>query len=314
MSTLAEFMIIASADNHPPILDKPMYDSWKSHMELYIQEWGKFVTDVKLARDLHTPNYDLLYAYFEQHEACANEARLMHKRFIDPLSLVAKYHQPSSDFNNYHSQYTTPQYQQQFSPPTHLIPEWGKFVTDVKLARDLHTPNYDLLYAYFEQHEACANEARLMHKRFIDPLSLVAKYHQPSSDFNNYHSQYTTPQYQQQFSPPTHHTQPFVPLNAYPPSTIPQQPQAEFLQLDSGFVVSTFLLGDDLIACMNKAIQTLSVVFSPRYPSTNNQLRSSSNPRNQATAQDGRVIVLHVQRRQGQNVVVTGLQGNASSS
>ncbi|GKD06526.1 hypothetical protein Tco_1181500 [Tanacetum coccineum] len=37
MTTLAEFMIIVSADNRPPMLDKTMYDSWKSHMELYIE-------------------------------------------------------------------------------------------------------------------------------------------------------------------------------------------------------------------------------------------------------------------------------------
>nr|GEU41256.1 hypothetical protein [Tanacetum cinerariifolium] len=29
-------MIIASADNHPPMLEKSLYDSWKSRMELYI--------------------------------------------------------------------------------------------------------------------------------------------------------------------------------------------------------------------------------------------------------------------------------------
>ncbi|GKC05792.1 hypothetical protein Tco_0997402, partial [Tanacetum coccineum] len=37
MTTLAEFMIIAGADNRPPILEKHMYDSWKSRMELYIE-------------------------------------------------------------------------------------------------------------------------------------------------------------------------------------------------------------------------------------------------------------------------------------
>ncbi|GJV63943.1 hypothetical protein Tco_1474771 [Tanacetum coccineum] len=37
MIILAEFMIIASADNHPPMLEKSMYDSWKSRMELYIE-------------------------------------------------------------------------------------------------------------------------------------------------------------------------------------------------------------------------------------------------------------------------------------
>nr|GEY74870.1 hypothetical protein [Tanacetum cinerariifolium] len=37
MSTLAEFMIVSGVDNRPPMLDKSMYESWKSHMELYIQ-------------------------------------------------------------------------------------------------------------------------------------------------------------------------------------------------------------------------------------------------------------------------------------
>ncbi|GJX43294.1 retrovirus-related pol polyprotein from transposon TNT 1-94 [Tanacetum coccineum] len=34
-----------------------------------------------------------------------------------------------------------------------LSPEWSKFVTDVKLVRDLHTTNFDQLHAYLEQHE-----------------------------------------------------------------------------------------------------------------------------------------------------------------
>ncbi|GJX29035.1 hypothetical protein Tco_0237114 [Tanacetum coccineum] len=37
MTTLAEFMIIASAGNRPPMLEKSMYDSWKSRMELYME-------------------------------------------------------------------------------------------------------------------------------------------------------------------------------------------------------------------------------------------------------------------------------------
>ncbi|GKB00129.1 hypothetical protein Tco_0828122, partial [Tanacetum coccineum] len=37
MTTLAEFMIIADADNRPPMLEKSMYDSWKSRMELFIE-------------------------------------------------------------------------------------------------------------------------------------------------------------------------------------------------------------------------------------------------------------------------------------
>ncbi|GKG48924.1 hypothetical protein Tco_0513071, partial [Tanacetum coccineum] len=103
------------------------------------------------------------------------------------------------------------------------------------------------------------------------------------------------PHYPQKYPPtyPTNlsHTQPSVTQNAYPPTTILQQPQAEFPQLDLDLAVPTFLPGDDPIACMNKAMSFLLVVFSPHYPSTNNQLRSSSNLRNQATFQDGRVTV-----------------------
>ncbi|GKE05249.1 hypothetical protein Tco_1397267 [Tanacetum coccineum] len=37
MTTLAKFMIIAGADNRPPMLEKSLYDSWKSHMEHYME-------------------------------------------------------------------------------------------------------------------------------------------------------------------------------------------------------------------------------------------------------------------------------------
>ncbi|GJZ21521.1 hypothetical protein Tco_0558560 [Tanacetum coccineum] len=55
-----------------------------------------------------------------------------------------------------------------------LPPEWSKFVTDVKLVRDLHTTNIDQLHAYLGQHEFHANEVRLMHERNSYPLALVA--------------------------------------------------------------------------------------------------------------------------------------------
>ncbi|GJW65870.1 hypothetical protein Tco_0117754 [Tanacetum coccineum] len=71
--------------------------------------------------------------------------------------------------------------------------------------------------------------------------------------------------------------------------------------VDSGFVVPIFSLGDDLIACLNKAISFIIDVASSRFPSTNNQLRTSSNPRNHATIQDSRVTVQQVQGRQGQS-------------
>ncbi|GJZ99073.1 hypothetical protein Tco_0671624 [Tanacetum coccineum] len=58
--------------------------------------------------------------------------------------------------------------------------------------------------------------------------------------------------------------------------------------MDSGFAVPVFSPGDDPVACLNKAMAFLTVVASSMFPSTNNQLKNSSNPRNQATIQDGR--------------------------
>ncbi|GKE13720.1 hypothetical protein Tco_1421297, partial [Tanacetum coccineum] len=58
--------------------------------------------------------------------------------------------------------------------------------------------------------------------------------------------------------------------------------------MGSDLVVLVFSPGDDPIAYLNKAMAFITVVASSRFPSTNNQLRTSSNPRNQATIQDGR--------------------------
>nr|GFC16364.1 hypothetical protein [Tanacetum cinerariifolium] len=36
MTTLADKAILSGADNRPPMLEKDMYDYWKSRMELYM--------------------------------------------------------------------------------------------------------------------------------------------------------------------------------------------------------------------------------------------------------------------------------------
>ncbi|GKA35402.1 hypothetical protein Tco_0721893 [Tanacetum coccineum] len=58
-----------------------------------------------------------------------------------------------------------------------MLPEWSRFITEVKLNRGLKESNFDQLYAYLKQHEVHANENRMMMERFIqptnDPLDLV---------------------------------------------------------------------------------------------------------------------------------------------
>ncbi|GKB06019.1 integrase, catalytic region, zinc finger, CCHC-type containing protein [Tanacetum coccineum] len=90
-----------------------------------------------------------------------------------------------------------------------------------------------------------------------------------------------------------------------PSSSIPQieysstvNQQYEFSQLDSDLTIPVFKHGDDPIDAINHVMSFLSAVVTSRYPTTNNQLRNLSNPRQQATINDGRVTVQPVQGRQ----------------
>ncbi|GKB03793.1 hypothetical protein Tco_0831936, partial [Tanacetum coccineum] len=70
-----------------------------------------------------------------------------------------------------------------------MLPEWGRFVTAVKLNRGLRDSNYDQLYAYLKQHEAHANENKMMMDRFtqhtVDPLALMSNGRQNRGQGNN---------------------------------------------------------------------------------------------------------------------------------
>nr|GEY27119.1 hypothetical protein [Tanacetum cinerariifolium] len=56
-----------------------------------------------------------------------------------------------------------------------------------------------------------------------------------------------------------------------------------------------------MIDNLSNPIALLAQQFRTTLPQTNNQLRTSSNTRNQATVQDGRVVIHNVQKRQNQN-------------
>ncbi|GJS59480.1 integrase, catalytic region, zinc finger, CCHC-type containing protein [Tanacetum coccineum] len=66
-----------------------------------------------------------------------------------------------------------------------------------------------------------------------------------------------------------------------------QQPAT--FQPDIKFVAPTFLPTDDLIASLNKAMIFLSSAYNSRYPPTNTQPRTSSNPKTQATIQNAKL-------------------------
>nr|GEU73392.1 hypothetical protein [Tanacetum cinerariifolium] len=74
---------------------------------------------------------------------------------------------------------TMPKMQLNLKFVNNMLPEWGRFVTVVKLNRGLKTSNYDQMYAYLKQNEAHANENKMMLERYnqhaIDPLAFYVK-------------------------------------------------------------------------------------------------------------------------------------------
>nr|GFB41904.1 hypothetical protein [Tanacetum cinerariifolium] len=74
---------------------------------------------------------------------------------------------------------------------------------------------------------------------------------------------------------------------------------------EAGLVIPVFQKGDDPIDAINHMMSFFTAVVTSRYPATNNQLRTSSNPRQQATINNGRVTIQPIQGRQ--NFVLAGL-------
>nr|GEZ83388.1 hypothetical protein [Tanacetum cinerariifolium] len=95
---------------------------------------------------------------------------------------------------------------------------------------------------------------------------------------------------------------PSIPQVEYAPSV---NQQSDFSQPDSGLIVPVFQKGDDLIDAINHMMSFLTAVVTSRYPLTNNQLRNSSNPRQQATINNERVTVQPIQGRHNSLAVGT---------
>nr|GFA20544.1 hypothetical protein [Tanacetum cinerariifolium] len=172
-----------------------------------------------------------------------------------------------------------------------LPPEWSKFVTDVKLVRDLHTTNVYQLHSYLGQHEYHANEyASQAQSSAPFPITYLANDFQSSVNHNVYNPSSSIPQVE--YAPAVHQ-------------------QFDFSQLVTGFVVPVFQKGDDPIDAINHMMSFLTAVVTSRYPPTNNQLRTSSNPRQQATINNGRVTIQSIQGRQ--NSMTAGMSRQYTS-
>ncbi|GKA01013.1 hypothetical protein Tco_0673678 [Tanacetum coccineum] len=228
MTTLADKSLLSGGDNKPPMLEKHLYDSWKSRMELYMLNrphgrmilasvekgplvWPSITEDgvtrlkeyveltpaeaIQADCDIKAINIILqglptkIYALVSQHRV-AKDLWEKIKLLMQGTSLTKQErecklydefdkftYKKGETLHEYYLRFTLllndmniykmplEQFQVNTKFLNTLPDEWSKFVTDVKLVKDLHTTNVDQLHAYLQQHERHANEVRLMHER-----------------------------------------------------------------------------------------------------------------------------------------------------
>nr|GEV33081.1 hypothetical protein [Tanacetum cinerariifolium] len=287
--------ILSGADNRPPMLEKDMYNSWKSRMKLYMmnRQHGRMILesvenaiqadcDVKITNIILQGLPTEVYALVSNHKV-AKELWERIQLLMQGTSLTKQEKELNTKFLNT------------------LPPEWSKFVTDVKLVRDLHTTIVDQLHAYLRKHKFHANEVRLMHERNLDPLALVATHQMTQSPYQTHQHSYQHTQFQpqvssfqsSQYGSPYQssqygsHTQSSTPLlityppndfqssvhhNVYnPSSSFPQvkyapsvNQQPDFFQPDSGLITPVFQKGDDPIDAINHMMLFLTAVVTSR--------------------------------------------------
>nr|GEZ58098.1 hypothetical protein [Tanacetum cinerariifolium] len=224
MASLADKAILSGAENRPRMLEKDMYDSWRSRMELYMlnrQHDRMILESVK-----HGP---LLWP------SVIEDGVIRLKKYSELSSAKAIQADCDVKATNIILQALPPEIYALFQVNTKFLntlpPEWSKFVTDVKLQQ--------------------------------------ASTYQSSPYTTSYH----TPQFVLQgssssnllISYPINDTSSTVNHNTYMASA----PQIDYAP----------------------------IAHHP-YPATNNQLRTSSNPRQQATINDVRVTIQPIQGRQ----------------
>ncbi|GJZ82883.1 retrovirus-related pol polyprotein from transposon TNT 1-94 [Tanacetum coccineum] len=332
MTTLADKSLLSGGDNKPPMLEKHLYDSWKSRMELYMLNrphgrmilasvekgplvWPSItedgVTRLKEYIELtpaeaiqadcekskaikhHFQGFQTeIYALVSQHRV-AKDLWEKIKLLMQGTSLTKQEREcklyDEFDKFTYKKGESLHEYYLRFTLLLNDMNIYKMPLEQFQVNTYLHTTNVDQLHAYLQQHERHANEVRLMHERNSDPLALVASHQLPPSTYQSH--LHTLPNSQLQ-----HHVSP------YPSSQFVTPYQTQQFTTSQSTPLSITYPSNEYQSSVhhNRSSQGvfLTAVVTSRYPTTNNQLRTSSNPRQQATIYDGKVTVQPVQGRQ----------------
>ncbi|GJV53548.1 retrovirus-related pol polyprotein from transposon TNT 1-94 [Tanacetum coccineum] len=298
MSSNSDDIQAAGSDTRPPMLDRTDYESWSQRIRLYyrgkenglqiLQSIDQGLFELGTTRDAlgTTPAGGVLLGPERPrtYEDLSDTEKKRYDAYDNVKMLLAgseltKEDRESQLYDEF-ERMTMPNIQLNSKFVNNMSPEWDRFVTAVKLNKGLKETNHEQLYAYLKQHEKHAAQDRLIIERITpatnDQLAFVSTV-QPHAQSSHVQS------------------------HQYPSSsTNPQSPQypqfPETSQIDSGYTQT-----DELLDNLTKQMALLAQSFRATLPQTNNQLRTSSNTRNQATIQDGRVVVQNVQGRQNQN-------------
>ncbi|GKC55833.1 hypothetical protein Tco_1083431 [Tanacetum coccineum] len=182
MTTLADKSLLSGGDNKPPMLEKHLYDSWKSRMELYMMNrpHGRMILASVEKDPLVWPTIIVdglpteIYALVSQHPV-ANDIWEKIRLLMQGTSLTKQKrecklydefdkftYKKGESLHEYYLRFTLlfndmniykmplEQFQVNTKFLNTLPAEWSKFVTDVKLVKDLHTTNVDQIHAHLE--------------------------------------------------------------------------------------------------------------------------------------------------------------------
>ncbi|GJV67608.1 hypothetical protein Tco_1483117 [Tanacetum coccineum] len=284
MSSMSEDIQCAGSDTRPPMLDRTDFESWQQRIRLYClgKDNGENIMKSINEGPFHMGTVSDVIAggtegAVQQGPVCARvlndlsaEEKERYKADIRATNILLQGSELTKD-DRESQLYDEFEHFRQNKGET-IQGYYVRFITEVKLNRGLKESNFDQLYAYLKQHEVHANENRTMMERFLqptnDPLALVS---------NASVQQYPT---QSSKSPQ--------------PSNEPSP--ADKFQLDSGSSST-----ENLIESLSNSLALLTQSYKSHLPQTNNQLRTSSNARNKATVQDGRVVVQDVRGRYNAN-------------
>ncbi|GJY49330.1 hypothetical protein Tco_0439286 [Tanacetum coccineum] len=298
MSNMSEDIQYAGSDTRPPMLDRTDFESWQQRIRLYClgkdngENIMKSITEgpFQMGTFIQTPAEetegalqlgperarvftDLSAEEKERYKADIRATNILLQGIPKDIYTLINHYTDAKDIWDNVKMILEGSELTKDDRESQLYDEFEHF-RQIKgeTIQGYYESNFDQLYAYLKQHEVHANENITMMERFLqptnDPLALVS---------NASVQQYPT-------------------QSSKSPQSSNEPSPADNFQLDSGSSST-----ENLIESLSNSLALLTQSYKSHLPQTNNQLRMSSNARNKATVQDGRVVVQDVRGRYNAN-------------